>query len=765
MLTLSDKTLWALREQATSIVVFAVITTDGGDIFSFSSTNAPLVDGSVGGDAWLDTIQNIHAVTPIAPTLDPLTRRVQTSRMTLTLLDDGALREIVADTALYNASIVLTFASTRFTESGRAPLWGGLIDELVPTDGGMTEIKCVDVIDRARQAKHYGMVQQWHPLELIEKFLVDTGTRAGFIGSASLDPDTDTTISHFCVSRKAHNSTVGEEPPRDMSPDDPGNTESIDSMAQDNGSTTPEILQRAIDADGRARSVESHGGGYNVADSVEALARMCNGSIYADEEGVVNFARFDPSAAVVATWTADDIIEMRQTQAMGQLINEVNVTLGDQPNMARFNHRDTDSQSRYAQQGETVHVSQYALDLPFAGVELKLAAEISSSATSAFFSGVDFAGLAGTRVTPATFREVAASTVFGDVDPWTQPAAAQLSASRKSYIQMLGEVIEVTAMTLAESGSVWPTAIETDRYGVARSVGSFSPYGASMTIARGHSGSASTQFDSARWNPINYYDITAAKFVAESIVERHANGLARMEVHTSLAQYSVQIGDLVAIEDPSVLILGVDGASSANIIKWEIVGKQIDILSANPRIVWRLAYASIAVPPWTSATEDDPGDPEYQRGREGQGSSGSWYDAAGTSISKIAFSTKVGFGSEDYDYANGWDGVDTYTAPFEGIYHVHSQVTMDLDAESTPPAAPWSLLQIAIYKNGSAEKLGPITYNSNPAVLEHAATVTAASLHLAAGDTIDIRVKHGNASATAVTTGLDKTFLTIRKVD
>lgn len=706
-----------LEAQYPELTVIITLTTQGSDSFVF--TGGAFIDQPASGAA-IDYIHNIHAVTPISPKLDPLTRQVQTGAVTVTFVDDGTIRELLRDsgsgtdaTHLKHATMEIVFAS-KYDLSATAPYWKGLVDDVLPRDG-VIDLIGKDAIRYADGLRYYGNWMNKHPLELITDLLDAADVQSAFIDSTSMDPDTDTDISHFIAANFfwpgsfAYGqvaSQLGEE------------------YAEGTGSSmTPRAFVYSNDDNSGKK-------GLKIRESIEQIALMMYGSVWADEQGKIKFKRFDSTESAVDTWTSDDILDIKQVSTYKNMVNEVLVALGSGEKEMGYRHRDTDAQARYKMPGGTGCIWQIAIKLPFAAQLLPMEDDVTAVQTAGItVRGLDTSGTCGTRVQDK-FRET--TSTFASLSPFSQDSAAQLSSSRKLYILWGGEVLTATGLTFANTE--WKLK-DTDAYGAAPSPQTYSyvPTNFDLTgVTRGVEGSAAIHYGSSNANPTGCFDITIPRMFAQTIVARAANGIPEIEVETSLAKYSTQIGDLVEIDDEFPIMWAHNGITAADNVKFEVVGKEADVLNDPTRIRWRLAVAAVESPPWgTPSTSSAPVDPVYGAGHVGPPGAEVVADDT-TSLTGESW-TQLEFGDLLRESGSGWDASQNqYIVEVTGTYAVCAACTIEgLDELETA--------KIAMFVDGSLEKVGTQYTNPTGSAVDAAISLFWTGL-LAKGSAVDIRV-------------------------
>lgn len=558
-LTLAAAWMAEAESQSQQLIVYATIEVGGGTTFVLQSSTAQAGP----------RMPSIASITPVSPKIDPLTRAVQTSQVTVTCVEDKSIRDISALHRLKNKEITLEIG---FSNSNKEPLWAGIIYDVIPGEG-FIDIYCKDVLDFMENHDYYGQWINEHPLDFGQNLIEESNVPTANIDTTTFDPETDTGISHFVVS--------WWKPPVIVP----------DPVSEGAAYLAYIELQR----DG--------GPSISTRDTMNELALLMTGSIFAAEDGKITFKRYDSTAASVADWTKDDIRSLKVISVFEPMINRVVAEFnyggwfGDEFEMTRqFIREDLVAQGNFKIPGGSDWVREMQINIPLHQHYAELQGAITDSATSFVIEAGTAHGIAGTRVDD-TFKEISGNPPL----PFTQPTNAVISSSRPLWLLIDDEIIKCTATSLPTvDGYGYYTFQDIDGNGEALSTETYATAVVVIdTAVREQLGTTKVAHDDRS----TVYDITMLKHLADTIVDRSANGLPIIEVETSLAQYAPQIGDLVTIDDDVFLWYGTkfDGLDSTT--KWEVVGKQTDPLADDVKIVWTLAFSGTTSPPFTSAED------------------------------------------------------------------------------------------------------------------------------------------------------------------
>ena len=668
MLTLTAIQQSMLSRQDVDIVALVTIT-QGLDTIYLASSSFNLASM---GTVYSKYVQNVIDVTPVSIRVDPIQRRVQTSEISVTVIDDGFLANAGAQMALGGATMSVRFAPLLAMDSGdvNIPLWSGYVYDLVDVDG-KTEIRGRDVLLLSEESTFYGMVVGLHPLEAMEAVMLDAGVPSASIDATSFDPTADTEISHFntpdlgtlcVVHTDAGDSVYAQQ--------GAGNTPSNDTYNEywtyDRGVANNSMTDSQY---GRKSKV-----------MIDDLALCLYGSVLADEFGIVKFKRFDKTASPVATFNDSNTISISQAKSFDGMINEVHTTLGRGAYERNYVFRDNASVTAHGKN------RQHKLALPYAGAAFELTSlspsthntyGITSSQTNDFAVGgiSGFAGFPGTRVSNS-FKGV---TSPGWSGPWTQPANAAASASRPIYLSLDSEILKVTSLSITSGFGAnnyrWEDVDSRGEFPSPKTYSFFPQSAEVLTSTRGFGGTTPVAHEGGTTISRVFYDLTIGRHVASAIVERCANGLPVIEVETSPEHYAVQIGDFVAVETESFIWRG-KVLVPGNTYTWEVTGKESDLVGDSSVIRFELTYAYNASPPWSHSFEDDPYAPDVKSGYKPVDGFG-WYNTADYTSDAKGGGNSVKFESDLYDHGAGWNGLNGFIVQTGGLYMIVCQVSID----------------------------------------------------------------------------------------
>lgn len=784
-LSLTEIQSRALEAQSPSYVVVVEITR-GGSTWGFVSGTAPF--HRRGSADLYEYPQIVDRVSPVAVTIDPVSRRVTANRCSVRVVDEGTLREIQASTLLRNATLTIRFAPADLPDLTHAiPYWAGLVEDITAEPGFLT-IRGCDPIDFADGVQWRGVEWSRHPLELAVDVLTACGVPAAKIDSGStLAPNTNTEISHLVVSNAfAGALSIGGTGPTQLlgvaavsdnfwaGPDLTGATDPQQSAAQS--------LEWAQEAFQRLRRGERPSGGAGARAILDAIALFTGGAIYADETGKIIFSRPDYTAAAAHAWGRDDIASVEQVSGWGDnVINQVAFKIGPDPWSRVLIVKDSAAQADMAPDTVGAWVREHVVDLPFSGMPLTFgttslgAQDVTIGATTGIIVwGYAAAGCSGVR--PNSGFRGATQEPVGEINTdaqflvdfpggFTQPTEAKISAARPFYLMIDAEILKATTTDINAAlgpylGWQAPTL---DAAGRDTGEGDWIAkwFELTGTVTRGALGTTAAAHTQAEWGSQDSgrcFDVTPHILWANRLLARCAWGLPVIRVDSSLALYAAQIGDLVTVEDDVFTFYSVERMTSDLI--WEIVGKEVDLLSDTPKIRWTLALARHDDPPWTPSIEVETVPQTTIRPGGGWGRAGAWHNDSAQTLTKGTWHV-ITFPDSILHAQPGWDGSDEYTIQESGIYDLSASVEV-----GAVPAGNWAQLRFELSPaagGGYAEAAkGPREINGTAGALDTIVACEWTGAVLTIGDKVRVAVKH-NAS-TDLDTIAGSAHLSVRKV-
>mgnify|MGYP006397960561 CR=1 FL=1 len=548
-ITLSANFQTAFNAASIQPVIWAQITS-GADTATFVTLTSP--------PSSIDGFASISGITAISPKVDPYTRKTQTGGVTLRLADDGSIRSVVSNATgvnpLKGKQIEIKLGEQSMSAaSDFAPLFKGLIDDVVPSDGYI-DLICVDVFELAKDRLFAGAWVNSHPLEVVSDLLINgAGVPSAQVdsgASGTIHPDTNTAISHFCMTSVRG---VGD----------------WQHTARFVGDLYPGKNDGAVE----------------VRKVIDAVASMLGGSFYADQSGVVKFRRFDPTAAISRTWTGEDYSDIAATQTMTGMVNQVVIDVGSGDYSRRLVLKDSASITRY---GRTY---EQAYTWPLGGAISELQAPASGAGVFELGSGVTTITLIGYQ----------ASGFSGTRDALGSPSsAAAVSGSRLLYLKLGDEIISCPAIaTDTTRTTIWREVDANGELTTSPTTQTEIPNHLTLTSCnRGQLGSSAAAHRTGPASFSNHaVDLTMAVDFALLILRRFSNGAPIIECNTSLQEIDLEVGDFVGIDWvegiwPGQGLDGFDQSVDGN--KFEVIEKSIDVDSGS--IKWRLCVATIGSP-------------------------------------------------------------------------------------------------------------------------------------------------------------------------
>lgn len=539
-LTLNASLLRELQtSEPESLVMYVAITlTGGGTPYEFVNANGNRLTG-IG----YHVPENVIGVTPVAQRLDPLSRAAQAGEITVELMEDEFVRDLLVNNRLIGKKLEVKLGHTALSAANYAPVFLGMITEAYGEHGKVT-IVGGDALSVSRKHKVSGAWVSKHPLEIIESLIDDAGIPSDLKDTTTLDPKNSTDISHFAVSRG--NVYAGA-------------TEQMKGVASSFGFT---------DRWPTAADVASPKPAWDI---IQELSQLLNGSLVPRENGQLSFLSYDSSASTEQDWGEDDLISVRVVETQGNLANEVIVDFNhlaftDGDASLLFSVKDSTSQTNHAYPGEASRIVPLRLKTDWCNSSATLGEDITNSQTGNIAIRNGYFEFCGTN-------ELAGGS---------QSSEFQFSAGRPGYIRIGDEIIKTTSALVKTNGGIVHLYGEEGEVGAEDIVGDVT----FNIAARGQFGTTAVSHDKGD----AAVDVTIPIHMAQERLNRFSNGIPILEVITHLHTYEVQIGDFVSVNEPGFIAYGLNGLSDTD--KFEVVGKELDI--TNARIKWRLAYVQTA---------------------------------------------------------------------------------------------------------------------------------------------------------------------------
>jgi hypothetical protein len=320
---------------------------------------------------------------------------------------------------------------------------------------------------------------------------------------------------------------------------------------------------------------------YNIARLIDELQKMCLGTLFVAEDGVITFELYDAAASAARTLTEDDVFDVRVETTYGNLVNRIAFLLADSTELYQggWTMKDTASETNFTPPSGSAYVAEATVEFGLLKPRFKPAAPIfTTSATDIKLKDGDIMSLCGMR---------------GSDNPGSQPADAKISAARPLYLRIATEIIkETTALTInTTDGQAFPVTVD-ENGKVSTTAGT--GYYSSCTLASGGMTRASLG-TTAVWHPdasdLDNGDVISWKtFQSEQPIQdltiperwgrlqlaRFSNGCPILSFKTSLRHYDLQIGDVIALEHQLYAHYG-DVEADSN-TTWEIINKEVDLM-------------------------------------------------------------------------------------------------------------------------------------------------------------------------------------------
>lgn len=585
-LTLNDNWKRAVMRSGAEIRYHVTIDLGGG-------TTYEAVDGDL--DVVNQPDVGIVRVDPLVQEIKPFNRNLQISAIYVSCFD-AWLRPILVSQRIKNQRVTITIGERSLALSDFEPYYDGIVHGVEIQPGGTTiTLLCLDLFAMLRQRKVTGSWTQIHPLTAILDILDKVGIPASLIDATSFDPDVaaNAAVGHFVINR---------------------------------GGVSWSDMDTAVKSPTDALTL------------VNELLMMMQGSIVITEAGQLQFKLFDPAAAAVAAWDDDVIGDFVQEVLDENVINRVTLGFAGFPmeyeqvylepgdgnlpprhnwitKTARgFQYDDTVSQATYEHPDSTEGgVFEFKAILSWLNNDLNIRSSYASGDSSINLT-MAAQSFCGTR----------------EIDPFRwplgQPANAQLSGARPGYAYVNGEILKITALALDSTYSHYIALEQQDldtRDQIQQSVAAdVARLTATVTRAQFSTTALDFDVDSATddWSWDHALDLTIPVYMAQKIIERYAFGAFVVRLKTSILEFDKQVLDLVTLDNPNFVGLGLNGVT-ALAGKWEILSKKVSTYDGPPAIEWQLMFipaytANPAIRNWSTAHRHDVNAARYEESRD-----------------------------------------------------------------------------------------------------------------------------------------------------
>lgn len=243
-----------------------------------------------------DTAQNsISTITNFGAKINPDTRALSVSDVTITFVDDGAIRELIQSYYFPGKKVEISIGTVELGALSDFQKLGTFYVEEITPDEGTIAIRCLDAGVFWKDRNVSGGWLGWHPCEVIEQILQAAGVDHSTYDHESLHVANLTRYQHFMVSRA---NTTGPA----------------------TGGTPPENqIEHVPPKDYRFDKA----GGMSAKQMIDELVELMGGTFAPDQSGVYHFKEYNDSPSIAATWTADDIGDFTQSVCFSNLLNEI----------------------------------------------------------------------------------------------------------------------------------------------------------------------------------------------------------------------------------------------------------------------------------------------------------------------------------------------------------------------------------------------------------------------------------------------------------
>lgn len=522
---------------------YLVTFTIGSDTFSFVSGDRSLF----GYPASLST------VSPVAQSIDPLTRKASRGRYVLTFMDDGTFRNMATNYRLDGKVCTISLGAQDIAEGDFLQVGVGQVSDWFGDDG--VRITC-EIQNAVSKLSAYTVpaaqpIVSKHPLEVLEDLHVGAGVDSALYDAATMDP-----------------------------------TDAAYASTHSHWSTTRAFI--AGDANSPIKTTYQIPAGLKGDVAAAQILELLGGALVDGGNGKSKYQDYDPDAAVAGTWTEAEAVFRPKTTAR-HLANKIiwkGCPLENDVFGSSYERQDDDSVSDHGVI-DREHRSPWITGI---GTPAN-----SGSATGSGNSGY---WLETTDTEDSTFHLLkggftgVAGARFNDsgspgLRSWTRDTNAETTDTRLTYLMITNggvndpEIISVKQIEVGDAplDIAWPVG------------GEFHPNTIKCTIKDRGLFDTTAQDWPRQARETWIFDVTAMIYRVTQSLKRFKRGIAIMAATTSYKEIAFEAGDLMAAITSKHIDYGQDGSGSSD--KWEILRKEIH---PHGRIEWLLGYVSTVDP-------------------------------------------------------------------------------------------------------------------------------------------------------------------------
>jgi hypothetical protein len=562
MITLDDEQKAAFQSGTMQPVVHVTVE-DAAASVSIIGHNVPdqsILDSTVTGTA---IVSNVQA---ISQEIDPVTRAFETGQFTFTFCVDDAFRDLSSTKQWLGGNVTFKLGTPDLTFARFLTLFSGYVSEVKFYEN---YIIIEALVWSGKMGTDYNLrtFVDEHPSVVLKQLMLDAGTPSSLIDSTSFAADAFSATSHFTfASRGAEfgGDWYDNDDAADVTQLDIINTHS--SSPYDPPGWMPLDYKNAWKINPQA-----------FADDYLKMATLS--MVWDPVQSEFKLIQYDISAAVQRHLTTDDYTDFEYEDTIGPY-NRIEIQVGSFDSTDKLIKKDNTSITTF---GETFALKD--------GTKYLAAASLftSSSGTSSSWSTIypDHVwlgnGFAGTR-----------DLHLGG----SQPAGAQISASRPFYGLWRSEIIKSTSQhDVQADANQWVLTTDADGDLDGSYTQSFEAFQLDGIATRPFAGNTDSDEDQ---DPRAIIDITAATYYADYALTRFSNTCPVIKFMTGLNHIDLELGDTISIDNDYFFCPGLKLTSLDSNVKFEIVGKEVMALGDTVGIEFKAAYKTKTSPPSTS---------------------------------------------------------------------------------------------------------------------------------------------------------------------
>lgn len=267
---------------------------------------------------------SIGEIVPDSLTLDAFTRKTSWGECAIVFRADGTARQMLAANPVLGKVVRVRLGTERVAVTDYLTEWVGQVYDYETATNGEVTLRCADAIGYLDDLEITGGWIATHEVEIMRQILSEH-VPAPLWNPAGFDFEADTTRSHRSISRYDARLTATI-------------ADATAAWARSRDLTSRLIVtaRRELVDDSLLETPR------NAWELMQDLAVIAGGILRLDSSGRLEFARYDPAAAVVAEWGPSTWLDRGAISYRGTLVNRVNILASVRSGTSGSRFRDED---------------------------------------------------------------------------------------------------------------------------------------------------------------------------------------------------------------------------------------------------------------------------------------------------------------------------------------------------------------------------------------------------------------------------------------